>query len=728
MNRIAVRNPRTRLGSLALALLLGALLMLPAAPAAAQADTDTVPTFNLDSLVVSVLGTPVRFGRSPYPISVLGESDLRIGKTGMFLEEALQSLPGVQVQNRFNYAVGERISIRGFGSRAQFGVRGIQVVIDGIPATLADGQSTLDHLDIASLGRVEALRGPASAMYGNASGGVLRFETEMPAGTPVREEFTTVGGSDGLLRLQSLTSGTVGDASYLISLDRLEYDGFRKFANGANTGDAFGAARRRHANARLVQPMGGGQLGITMNYFDLDSENPGSLTRAQFNADPTQIAPTYNTFKTGKDVNQGQLGLTWGGPVAGLTAEAAVYGVTRDFSNPLPNDVVDLDRRAGGGRLTLGRSTTSGSTGIDLLAGVEYDLQDDDRREYTNSGGLPNTLTQNQTESVKSTGAFFQASLSLMDRVSIVAGARYDHATFKVTDLFPVTARVDENDSGSRDMDKFSPTIGVHVAAAPGIGLYANYATSFETPTTVELGNRANASGGFNPDLDPMTGETLEAGARGTLLDRVSYEVSLFRTNLENELIAYENVNVLTYYQNAGKTRRTGAEAIVRARLLDFVTGQVSYSRTNAEFVEYVDLKGLDFSGNKVPGLSPQQLQGSLRFTRAGWYLDLGAEYTDEVPVNDRNCLVALVAGACPASAGGARQDGFTRAYTLVGVRVGGTGVQLGRFEITPFAGLQNLMDERYMSSVTVNAFGGRFYEPGPGRTLYVGGTLAVSR
>jgi len=717
--------PRTA----SLALAFGLVSAAQAAPAFAQVqEADTVPTFNLDSLVVSVLGTPVRFGASPFPISVVGESELRFGKSGMFLEEALQSLPGVQVQNRFNYAVGERISIRGFGSRAQFGVRGIHVVVDGIPATLPDGQSTLDHVDIASLGRVEALRGPASAMYGNASGGVLRFETEIPARTGIRQEATVVGGSDGLLRLQSTTSGTVGQASYLLSLNRMDYDGYRHFGTGATTGARYGGAERTHINGRLEQPMAGGELGITINHLDLDSENPGSLTRAQFEADAEQIAPTYDIFRTGKEVQQGQLGITWDGMVRDYRTEAAVYGLTRDFSNPLPNDVVDLDRRAAGVRLTLGRSTGSDDVELDLLVGGEYDFMDDDRREYTNNAGRPETLTLNQTESVKSSGGFFQAALTFQERVSVIGALRYDHVHYGVDDLVFATAGGIDDASGSRDMNKLSPTIGVNVEVTPMIGVFANFATSFETPTTVELGNRATGSGGFNPDLDPMTGKTFEGGLRGTVSDRVSYEVSVFQTKLENELIAYENADQLTYFQNAGKTKRTGAEGIVRARLLEFATAQVSYSRTEAEFDEYVDLNGNDFSGMKVPGLAPQQLQGSLRVSQGPWYLELGAEYTDEVPVNDRNCLVALVAGACPASAAGENQNGFTDAYTLFGARIGGSAIQFGAFEISPFVGLQNMSDEKYISSVTVNAFGGRFYEPGPGSTFYVGGTIAVSR
>jgi iron complex outermembrane receptor protein len=353
---------------------------------------------------------------------------------------------------------------------------------------------------------------------------------------------------------------------------------------------------------------------------------------------------------------------------------------------------------------------------------------DDDRREYTNAAGQPDALTLNQTERVKGSGGFLQAALTFQERLSVIGALRYDHVHYGVDDLFPVTPGVDEDASGSRDMNKVSPTIGVNFEANPMIGVFANFATSFETPTTVELGNRATGSGGFNPDLDPMTGKTFEGGLRGTYADLVSYEVSVFQTKLENELIAYENADQLTYYQNAGKTKRTGAEGIVRARLLDYATAQVSYSRTEAEFEEYIDLNSNDFSGMKVPGLAPQQLQGSLRLSQGPWYLDLGAEYTDEVPVNDRNCLVALVGGVCPPSGTGEGQSGFTPSYTLFSAHIGGSAIPLGRFEISPFAGLQNLTDEKYISSVTVNAFGGRFYEPGPGRTFYVGGTVAVSR
>ena len=202
-----------------------------------------------------------------------------------------------------------------------------------------------------------------------------------------------MAGSDGLLRLQSTTSGTVGTTGYVVSLNKLNFEGYRR--DQAN-GDPYGSADRFHLNARLVQPIGGGELGITFNHLDLDAENPGSLNLALFEEDPRQVRDfSYTNNGTGKEVQQTQLGVTWTGPVGGLTAEAAVYGLTRDFLNPLPGDIVDVDRRSGGARLVLSHATTSGDIGIEVRGGADVDFQDDDRREYDNNGGVPDVATRN---------------------------------------------------------------------------------------------------------------------------------------------------------------------------------------------------------------------------------------------------------------------------------------------------------------------------------------------
>jgi iron complex outermembrane receptor protein len=537
-----------------------------------------------------------------------------------------------------------------------------------------------------------------------------------------------VGGSDGLLRLQSTTTGTVGSTGYVVSLNKLSYDGFREIATATALGPEgtpYGKADRMHVNARLEQPMSGGVFGLTFNHLDLDAENPGSLNATQLDQDFNQVfVPAYVNSRTGKEVQQSQFGATWNGGVGGgVTAEGAVYGLVRDFLNPLPGDVVDVDRRSGGARLALGGGTSRSSVDFSLHGGVEADMQDDDRREYTNNAGDPDVLQQNQTESVKSLGLFLQASATFRERVTVLGGLRYDAARFEVEDLFPVTPGVNEDDSGKRDMNDVSPTIGVHAAITPEIGLFANFATAFETPTTVELGNREDGSGGFNPDLDPQTSETFEVGARGVFRERVSYELTFFTTQVENELIPFENADLLTYYRNAGSSTRNGMEAVLWAQAHELVRVQGSYSYTDAKFDEYTLRTGEDLTDKQVPGLAPQQLQASVRVGPSVWYVEAGVEYTDEIPVNDINCLDSILTTPC-----GADRSGFTESYTLFGARVGANGLSLGPLEVAPFAGVQNLTDETYVSSVAVNAFGSRYYEPGPGRTFYVGGSVSISR
>ena len=238
---------------------------------------------------VEVFRRPLGAGNVPFAVSVVDGEAIQTGTSGLSLEEALRGMPGVQVQNRFNFAVGERVSIRGFGARSQFGIRGIRLLVDGIPATLPDGQSSLDHLDLGSLGRVEALRGPSSALYGNASGGVLAFRTAEPPLVPIRQEFGVVSGSNGYMRLQSSTSGHAGDVGYLLNLASMQYDGFRANPLDGASG-TYGSAERLNLNARADRAVAGGRLMVTVNAVDLDAENPGSLA---LTACGPRISPGY---------------------------------------------------------------------------------------------------------------------------------------------------------------------------------------------------------------------------------------------------------------------------------------------------------------------------------------------------------------------------------------------------------------------------------------------------
>jgi iron complex outermembrane receptor protein len=680
-----------------------------ATAAHAQERPDSARAIPINPITVSVLRGPIEAGREPYAVSSLGSVALQQGKTAAFLEEALEALPGVQVQNRFNYAVGERLSIRGFGPRAQFGVRGIRVMIDGIPATFPDGQSALEHVDLPSVGRVEVLRGPASALYGNAAGGVLTFQTRSPYLERFRQEGRVVFGSHGLANLMALTTGTAGRTGYLLSVNRLDYDGFRR--NAAVEGETYGAAERWGGNAIIHHPVGSGQFQVTGNFLDLDAENPGSLSKALIDQQGSIAFAGNVNARTGKTITQGQLGAAWSGPVGSTDAELAAWGITREVRNPIPATIIDLDRAAGGARALLRGNADTGAGALSWGAGAELELQRDDRLNFRNNAGQQDTLTLDQLEHVLATGGFVQARLAPTSRVEVTGALRYDRFRFEAEDRF--VTQDGRDDSGDRVMHGVSPSLGVFFDVVPELGAYASVSTSLETPTTTELTNRPDGSGGFNPELDPQRATTWEAGARGSTSGRLAYEVTFFYTDLRNELVPFEDPTQpgRTFFRNAGSSTHKGVEAAARAALTDFLSAQAAFSRVDARFDEYT-VRGQDFSENPVPGLAPNRIEGLLEARAWRAFADLSVEWVDEIPVND------------------ARPEDVQRspAYTLVHVRTGTEELNIGGLSLSPFFGISNLFDERYNSAVTVNAFGGRYFEPGPGRTFHVGITAAVSR
>ncbi|HYW06947.1 MAG TPA: TonB-dependent receptor plug domain-containing protein, partial [Longimicrobium sp.] len=260
------------------ALLVACAATLPGAAAAQEAARDTMRPVTLDTLAVGVLRVPLPLRRAPYAVSTVAGAELVRARPGLALNEALLAIPGVQVDNRFNYALGERISIRGFGARAQFGVRGVRVLVDGIPATLPDGQTTLNHLDPATLGSVQVIRGPAAAIHGNVSGGVIRFTTIEPGDVPIEADARALAGSDGLRRLQGSVGGRRGALRYRADVSRLRYGGFRAHSGADNVlgGGTMGFRR------------GSGELRVTGRWVRYDALNPGSLSDSLLRADRGQ--------------------------------------------------------------------------------------------------------------------------------------------------------------------------------------------------------------------------------------------------------------------------------------------------------------------------------------------------------------------------------------------------------------------------------------------------------
>lgn len=686
--------------TLSLAGLALAAMPLPASPTHAQ--TEAGDTITLPPVVVSVLRSPVRLDRLPFSASVIAGPDLAEGAAGLFIEEALHALPGVRVQNRYNASVGERISIRGFGARSQFGVRGIKILVDGIPATLPDGQTTLDHLDVGSLGRVEALRGPAAALYGNGAGGVILFRSAVPFGGGFRQEAAVVGGSDGLLRLQATGSGTAGAVGFRASVARSVFDGFRNNTSESEE-DPYSRAERTTINAALTSAAGGGTLTFQLSGLDLDALNPGSLPADLFEEGSNQAWGFNVARKTRKAVRQGQAGMSWSGPLGGLEGAFSAYGVKRELDNPIPTRVIDLKRNGGGVRAAVGGEWGGGDRAGRVDFGVEGEFQGDDRRNYANQGGEAGDLQVDQQENVRAMAVFGQFRLPLGTRLETMGALRVDRFNFSADDR--LVGADNPDDSGDRAMGGVSPSFGLHLDLGDH-GVFASVARSFETPTTTELANQPDRAGGFNPGLEPQRGWTLEGGLRGTLGNRAAYDITVFNTTLTNQLVPFEVPDApgRRFYRNAGKSRVRGFEFSTRAELSSLLTARLAYGYVDARFDEFT--VGDDtFDGNRVPGLAPHRLEGALRMDRGVWYGELRVETRGEVPANDAN-------------------DANADAFTLVELRFGATGVRAGNLRLSPFAAVTNLTDARYASSVVVNAFGGRYFEPGPDRGGYVGLSL----
>lgn len=676
---------------LGVALLVGALAF---SPSEAQQDPDSA--VSIPPIMVRVLRSTIGEG-VPYAVSIASGPELTRGAAGAFLEEALRAIPGIQVQNRFNPAMGERVAIRGFGSRAQFGVRGVRILVDGIPATLPDGQATLDHLDLAGLGRVEALRGPNATLYGNAAGGVLHFRTLDPALTDSYLSARATGGTHDLTTLQGVASGHWGDTGYRFGLSRMAFDGYRRDPV-ADDGSVYGVATRHVFNGTVTTPVAGGELRLVANGVNLEAENPGSLSAALLE-DGDRSAFRFNVLNgTRKDVKQGQIGAAWSGPLGGAEAELATWGISRELDNPIPSDVIGLDRKAGGVRALVSNQFPVSAGALSVGGGVEVELQNDDRREWDNVDGDKGVLLLSQKERVRGLGLFMQGRLDVGSRFSILGGLRYDRARFSVDDRFTAG---DPDDSGSRTMDAFSPSAGLLVEAIDGVEVYASVARSFETPTTTELGNRASGAGGFNPDLGPQKGLTFEGGVRARL-GSWALEGALFRSNLEDELVPEELIpSGRTYYQNVGESHHTGWELAVDGRPVPGTSVRIAYTRVDARF-DLFTKDGVDHSGNRVPGLAPYRLDALGQVEVGRGYFEVRGLYQDEVPVDDGGMFTSPP-------------------HFVADVRVGLDEVAAGGVWISPYAAVANLFDRTYNSSVIVNAFGSRYFEPGPGRTYRFG-------
>jgi iron complex outermembrane receptor protein len=648
----------------------------------------------------------------PFAVTVTTPDSLRPGQRHLSLDETLWLIPGLTVSNRTNPSQDPRISVRGFGARSAFGVRGIRVLRDGIPLTLPDGQTPVDYLDLESVGRVEVMRGSASSLYGNAGGGVVDLRTSDPLPVPVSGAVRLWNGGFGSQKFVAKASGVAGGLGYQGNVARTESEGYRNYS------------RQRMTNgfARVSLDAGGGSYALDWLGVNTPvAENPGALTRAQFDVDPRLADPLSIRKRARKAVTQSQFGATARRGGARGEIEASAYAGTRSLDNPLTFAIVDVGRVTSGASL---RATVPFSLiGAEqrLTIGTEFQLQNDLRLNFTNCNNIPpptaptatcpdpaverGTLTLDQRELVSSVGSYLRDELQLGERYVLTASARADAVRFRVKDRLINAGNPD--DSGNRLLDAVSPMVGILARIAATHSAYANVSSAFETPTATELGNQPSGAAGINRDLKPQRSTTYEVGVKGVGESGLQYNASLFATGVHDELIPFDipASGGRRYFRNAGRTSRRGAELGlgVAVRALDL---GVAYTYANYRFIDFT-VDTAHYAGNRIPGIPRQTLQASAAVRMGAATFVTETTIADKMAVNDAN-------------------SESSPGYAIFNARiVAGGSLGLSGAELT--LGAQNLFNTRYVSSVSVNAAGGKFYEPGSQRSVYVGITLLAA-
>jgi iron complex outermembrane recepter protein len=647
----------------------------------------------------------------PFAVTVQTPDSMRPGQRHLSLDETLWLIPGLSVSNRNNPSQDPRISIRGFGARSAFGVRGIRVLRDGIPLTLPDGQTPVDYLDLESVGRVEVMRGSASSLYGNAGGGVVDIRTSEPPPVPVSGAIRMWNGAFGTRRLVAKTAGATEGFGYQANVARTESDGYRDYS------------RQRMTNgfARMSYDYAGGSYALEWLGVNTPiAQNPGAVTRAQFEANPHSADPLSVTRRARKAVKQSQFGLTARRGGTRGEIEASGYVGTRALDNPLTFAIVDVDRSMSGGNLRATVPVTMLGAEQRLTAGTELQLQNDLRRNFTNCNNAPQpvvpvptltcpnvglergTVTLNQRELVSSVGSYVRDELDLGKRYTFTVSARADAVRFRVEDKL-ITA-TNPDDSGQRLLRAASPMVGILARLSESHSVYANVSSAFETPTATELGNQPNGAAGINRDLKPQRSTTYEVGLKGVGESGLQYDAALFATGVHDELIPFDipASGGRRYYRNAGRTSRRGVELGLGAAIKQLELGG-AYTYANYRFVDFtVDTS--HYAGNRIPGIPRQTFQASAALRSSIATLITEGTLADRMFVNDANSESAP-------------------GYAILNARIVSTALWSGSgAELT--LGAQNLFNTRYISSVSVNAAGGKFYEPGSQRSIYVGLSL----
>ncbi|WP_214286946.1 TonB-dependent receptor family protein [Acinetobacter pittii] len=629
------------------------------------------------------------------------------------LTEVVKGIPSLQLRNRENYAQDLQLSMRGFGARSTFGVRGIRLYVDGIPATMPDGQGQTSNIDVSSLDHVEVLTGPFSSLYGNSSGGTILTSTKEGQGKDSIELSYSGGSHDKSRAGLVLQGGAKGanEPSYVISSSYFDTDGYREHSG----------AEKVLNNAKLSWNLDdGSKINWITNYVKIHADDPQGLTHDQWNANPKQQVPFLKQFNVRKDIEQTQTGVTWSKPINDknelyamaylgnrqVTQYQSIPKSTQDASINHAGGVIDFERDYYGADFRwMGKELLPNTT---LSVGVALDAMDEDRKGFENfnlvngqpSYGVKGNLRRDEDNTLWNIDPYLQASWQFLPTWRLDTGVRYSNVHYKSKDNYLSNG----DDSGKTDYSKVLPSAALSWQIVPELMAYVSYAKGFETPTFTEIAYRPDGESGFNFDLTASTSDTYETGlkSQNQLGD---FTLAVFQTKTKDDIVSAGNSNGRSTFRNADKTLREGVEFAWNKKLWRDLTATASYTYLDATFDADIPALGSIAqipSGNAIPGIAKNQAYASLAWQPShGLYGGVDVQYMDKVYVNDTN------SDAAPS-------------YSVTSANVGYAWV-MGDWKVNSFARVDNLFDKNYAGSVIVNDGNGRYFEPADGRNWSAG-------
>lgn len=620
--------------------------------------------------------------QTPLAVTLLEDSWMRKGQPQLTLQEALSAVPGLYLSNADNFTQDLKIAVRGFGARAAFGIRGIRLLVDGLPETTADGQGQVDNIDPGALQRMEILRGPAAALYGNASGGVLLLSTDSITGpTTVRARISY--GQFGMQQYRIFTSATRGHWGYALQASHQQVQGYREHSRMST--QVFNAKIKYKKNIQLILNLANSPL----------AEDPGALTRQEADQQPQAARVPNLQFKAGEQLLQGKIGLTGNYTLQHKTkVQYYGFGLFRDFNNQLPiqsSGWVAFLRTYAGGGIALNHEFKTAQ----LRFSADYEKQSDQRKRYNNDIGERGALRIHQLEQFGNLAFGLQWQWKPNPRWQFISALRSDRMIISLSDQF----LSDTDDSGNATYFKINPMLGASLRLGTANYWYTNYATAFETPSLTELAN-PNGKGGLNPDLQPQQTTSLEMGLKGRW-HLFQYDVAIFQMNASNEIVPFEidSLPNRTFYQNAGKTQRTGIELGFISPIVGPLSARLTWN--SGRFI-YQKAPQEANNGARLPGLPLHHGMLALQYLpEKAFFGVIQAHYTSQLFAEDANAIAI-------------------DPIFLLSCRLGYQWQQ-PRYNLQLFLGGSNLTNTTYFSNIRINAAFGRFYEPGPTRQLFAG-------